>query len=151
MKYTTLSFENYIESLPDDRKEVMTTLRNTMAAHLPTGFSEVVNSFGLHFVVPISTYPDGYHCTPGEPLPFISVASQKNFIAIYHMGIYANPSLHDWFINEYPKHVKTKLDMGKSCIRLKTMTTIPFELIGELCEKMSPNDWIALYEKNYKK
>ena len=81
----------------------------------------------------------------------MNIASQKNFIAFYHMGIYANPDLLSWFVAEYPKHVKTKLDMGKSCIRFKKPEQIPFELLGELVKKMSPEDWIALYEKNYKK
>ena len=101
--------------------------------------------------VPLKTYPDGYHCTPGEPLPFLGMASQKNFIAFYHMGMYADKELHDWFVAEYPKHSKRKLDMGKSCIRFKKPDEIPFELMGELVKKMSPRDWISLYEQNLKK
>jgi hypothetical protein len=84
-------------------------------------------------------------------LPFINVASQKNFIALYHMGIYANDELMQWFVSEYPKHCSRKLDMGKSCIRFKKIEEIPFELIAELCTKMSPNDWIELYENKFKK
>ena len=102
------------------------------------------------WVVPHSTYPDGYHCTPELPLPFMNVASQKNFIAVYHMGIYANPELMEWFVSEYPKHCKRKLDMGKSCIRFKKIEEIPFELIAELSTKMTPNDWIKLYEEKFK-
>jgi hypothetical protein len=103
------------------------------------------------FVVPKSLYPAGYHCTPSEPLPFISIASQKNFIALYHMGIYAQPQLHDWFVSEYPNHCKSKLDMGKSCIRFKKPQEIPYNLLAELFTKMSPQAWIDLYESNLKK
>jgi len=82
-----------------------------------------------------------------ELLHFVSIASQKNFIALYHMGIYANPKLLDWFVAEYPKHCKLKLDMGKSCVRLKKMDDIPYELIGELMQKMSAEDWIKCMKK----
>lgn len=67
------------------------------------------------------------------------------------MGIYSNPDLHDWFVNEYPKHSKRKLDMGKSCIRFKKLDEIPFELIGELMTKVTVEQWIDIYEKNIKK
>src|SRR5690554_5395600 len=105
----------------------------------------------LGYVVPHAIYPDGYHCTPELPLPFLSIASQKNFVAIYHMGIYADKELLDWFVGEYPKYMKTKLDMGKSCIRFKNMKTIPYELIAQLCSKMSVHQWIDLYEQNVKR
>ena len=81
----------------------------------------------------------------------MNVASQKNFVALHHMGMYANPELLEWFVTEYPKHSSKKLDMGKSCVRFKKMEDIPFELIGELVTKMSVQDWVDLYEKNYKK
>jgi hypothetical protein len=103
------------------------------------------------WVVPHSLYPDGYHCTPKLPLPFINIASQKNFIAVYHMGIYATPQLLNWFVGEFPKHSNKKLNMGKSCIRFKKMDDIPFALIGELMQKMSPQDWIEKYESAFKK
>lgn len=105
----------------------------------------------IGWTVPLQTYPAGYHCTPNTPLPFLNLASQKNFIALYNMGLYAQKDIYDWFVEEYPKHCKTKLDMGKSCIRFKKMDDIPLALIGELCRKMSPKQWIDLYEKVYKK
>lgn len=143
--------EQYISELPDDRKVVISKLRQTILENLPKGFEEQMNYGMLGYVVPHSIYPDGYHCSPELPLPFMSVASQKNFVALYHSGIYASKELYDWFVSEYPKYVKTKLDMGKSCIRFKKMETIPYELIGELCTKMSVKEWITLYEKNIKK
>lgn len=143
--------EQYISELPDDRKVVISKLRQTILENLPKGFEEQMNYGMLGYVVPHSIYPDGYHCSPELPLPFMSVASQKNFVALYHSGIYASKELYDWFVSEYPKYFKTKLDMGKSCIRFKKMETIPYELIGELCTKMSVKEWITLYEKNIKK
>jgi len=100
------------------------------------------------YVVPHSIFPAGYHCNPSEPLPFISVASQKNFIALYHMGLYARPELQEWFISEYPKYSKYKLDMGKSCIRFKKIDAIPYELIGQLFSKMDVDQWIKTYQEN---
>jgi uncharacterized protein YdhG (YjbR/CyaY superfamily) len=139
--------EQYLSELPDDRKNAILKLRNILKENLPKGFEEVMSYGMLGYVVPHAIFPKGYHCDPKLPLPFINLASQKNFIALYHMGIYAEKNLFDWFIAEYPKHVKTKLDMGKSCIRFKKVDDIPFELIGELATKISVQDWIAMYEK----
>ena len=143
--------EQYLSELPEDRKEAMLKLRNAIKENLPQGFEEVISYGMLGYVVPHSIYPSGYHCDPKLPLPFINLASQKNFIALYHMGIYANKNLEAWFVSEYPKHVKTKLDMGKSCIRFKKMDDIPFDFIGELAAKVSLEDWISNYEKAYRK
>ncbi|MGW9684973.1 DUF1801 domain-containing protein [Flagellimonas sp. 2504JD1-5] len=142
--------DEYIGKLPEGRKEAVSKLRNTVRENLPSGFEECISYKMIGFVVPHSLYPDGYHCDTKLPLPFINIASQKHFVALYHSGIYADKNLLDWFVGEYPKHVKTKLDMGKSCIRFKKMETIPYDLIAELCQKMTPNSWIALYEKNVK-
>jgi len=151
MQYKSTSPEDYISQLPEERIAPMQKLRETILNNLPKGFHEEINYGMIGYVVPHSLYPAGYHCDTKLPLPFMNIASQKNFIAFYHMGIYANPDLLSWFVAEYPNHVKTKLDMGKSCIRFKKPEQIPFELLGELVKKMSPEDWIALYEKNYKK
>jgi hypothetical protein len=151
MKYQLITFENYLKTLPEIRKAPISSLRNCVLKNLPEGYEEHINDFGLNYVVPISTFPSGYHCSPGEPLPFISIASQKNFIAIYHMGIYANEDVLNWFTNEYPKHVKTKLDMGKSCIRFKKEENIPYELLGDLFQKISVAHWIEMYKKQFMK
>ena len=151
MQYNATSPENYIEQLPPQRKEPMRQLRKTILDNLPEGFEEQMSYGMIGYVVPHSLYPAGYHCDTKLPLPFMNIASQKNFIAFYHMGIYANPDLFNWFVAEYPKHVKTKLDMGKSCIRFKKPEHIPFGLLGELVTKMTPEDWIAIYEKNVKR
>ena len=143
--------DNYIDQLPEDRKEVIRNLRKSILENLPKGFSETMSYGMIGFVVPHSVYPDGYHCDPKLPLPFISIASQKNFVAVYHMGIYADNKLLEWFTTEFPKHSKAKLDMGKSCMRFKKINEIPFKLIGELAGKMSVKDWIKIYETNFKK
>ncbi|MBA7534661.1 hypothetical protein ES705_26910 [subsurface metagenome] len=104
----------------------------------------------IGYVVPHEIYPNGYHCDPKSSLPFASFASQKLFIALYYMGIYAKPELLDWFVNEYPKHCKQKPDIGKSCIRFKKMEEIPYQLVWELMQKMSVDDWVNLYEEKVK-
>jgi hypothetical protein len=146
MQSTALTPQEYVESLPEERKEPMNQLRKAILDNLPEGFSEEMSYGMIGYVVPHSIYPPGYHCDPKLPLPFINIASQKNFIALYHMGIYLNQSIHDWFLSEYPNHSKIKLDMGKSCIRFKKTDQIPFQLIAELVSKMSVKDWIETYE-----
>lgn len=143
--------KEYIDSLPEDRKKPMSELRKVILKNLPKGFSEVMSYGMIGYVVPHSLYPHGYHCDPKQPLPFMCIASQKNFIAVYHMGVYANKVLLKWFTTEYAKQSKTKLDMGKSCIRFKKLDDIPFKLIGELASKITPRDWITRYENGLKK
>lgn len=143
--------QEYIDALPEDRKPIIMELRKVILKNLPRGFAEVMSYGMLGYVVPHSLYPGGYHCTPEHPLPFMNLASQKNFIAVYHMGIYADKKLLAWFSDEYTRQVKIKPDMGKSCIRFKKMDQVPFKLIGELASKMTPQQWISVYESNVKK
>lgn len=145
------SVDQYMTELPDDRKPAMEKLRKTILQNLPKGFEEVMNYGMMGYVVPHSLYPAGYHCDPKLPLPFMALASQKNSINFYHMGIYANPEMLAWFTAEYPKHVKGKPDMGKSCLRFKKPEQIPYELIGKLVAKMTVNQWINLYETGIKR
>lgn len=140
-----------VANCADDRKDVMGKMRQTILESLPKGFEEGVGYGMILYFVPHTIYPAGYHCDPKQPLPFVSLASQKNFIALYHMGLYADPALLSWFTEKYKATVSSKLDMGKSCIRFKKMTDIPFELIGELMTKISVGSWIETYEKQYKK
>lgn len=146
MQYKAETPEDYINQLPDDRKAPMAKLRKTILENLPKGFEETISYGMIGYVVPFSIYPDGYHCDPKLPLPFMNIASQKNFIALYNMGIYAKKEIYDWFVTEYPKHCKRKLDMGKSCIRFKYIDDIPYELIGELTSKITVDQWISNYE-----
>ena len=141
------SIQDYLSKVPEERKEAFTKLFETISKNLPKGFQTNLSYGMIGWSVPLETFPAGYHCSPGTPLPFINLASQKNFIALYHMGIYANDELLNWFVEEYPKHSRRKLDMGKSCIRFKKPDQIPFELIAELSKRMTPKDWISIYEK----
>ena len=151
MQSNATSIEAYLEEIPEERKIAFTKLREIILENIPKGFAEQMSYGMIGYVVPHSIYPRGYHCEPKLPLPFISIASQKNFIALYHMGIYANPELMNWLVAEYPKHSTQKLDMGKSCIRFKKIDQIPFELISELVQKMSMDEWITCYESTFKK
>lgn len=147
MQIPAESVEDYLSKVPEERKASFKKLFDTISENLPQGFETQISYGMIGWCVPLNTFPAGYHCSPGTPLPFINLASQKNFVALYHMGIYGNTDLLNWFVEEYPKHSKRKLDMGKSCIRFKKPDEIPFELIAELCKKMSTKDWIEIYEK----
>lgn len=139
--------QSYLEQLPPDRREAISRLRTIFNQSLPQGFEEIMSSGMINYVVPFSLYPPGYHCKPVQPLPFLAIASQKNFVAVYHMGLYSQPALLEWFLAEYPKHTNAKLDMGKSCIRFKKVDAIPYALFEELAKKITPDDWIAIYEQ----
>ncbi|MDF3077392.1 MAG: hypothetical protein K0S09_1281 [Sphingobacteriaceae bacterium] len=151
MQINADSVNDYLEQLPEDRKEAMLELREVILHNIPEGFSETISYGMIGYGVPHSLYPPGYHCNPKLPLPFLNIASQKNFIAVYHMGMYADEKLLNWFTEEYPRHTKAKLDMGKSCVRFKKPELIPFELIGALAGKMTVNDWINKYESAFKR
>lgn len=150
MQSKAATVEAYLNELPEERQQALSRLREVILKNLPKGFSEGMGYGMVGYSVPHTLYPAGYHCDPKLPLPFISLASQKNFIALYHMGIYADPELLEWFTKEYPKHSKTKPDMGKSCIRFKKINDIPYDLIAALVKKMTVKQWIALYEENLK-
>jgi hypothetical protein len=150
MQSLALTPEDYLNELAEDRRNAMQRLRNCILNNLPVGFAEVMSYGMIGYVVPHTLYPAGYHCDPKLPLPFLAIASQKNFIAVYHMGFYTNLML-DWFKQEYAKQGKAKLDMGKSCLRFKKAEQIPFDLIGELASKMTVNEWIDIYESQVKR
>jgi len=151
MTSTATTPKEYIAQLPEDRKAPITKLNELIKKHMPEGLEAGMSYGMLGYYVPKSIYPDGYHCKPFPPLPFINLASQKNFIALYHSGMYAKKELYDWFVAEYPKHCKYKLDMGKSCVRFKKIDDIPYDLIEELLGKMSIEEWISIYENTIKK
>lgn len=150
MKIEANTPEQCIAQVPEEQKQAMIRLRQTIHDNLPKGFKEEMSYEMIGYVVPKSVYPQGYHCAPELPLPFINIASQKNFVALYHMGIYVEKEILDWFTQEFPKYSKLKLDIGKSCIRLKKPELIPFDLIGELVKKITVEKWIEIYESNIK-
>ena len=151
MKPTGETVDAILENIPEERKEAFNRLHQIIVDHLPAGLEPGISYGNLGYVVPHSLYPAGYHCKPSEPLPLAWIASQKNSINFYHMGIYADPKLMNWFVAEYPKHSTQKLDMGKSCMRFKKPEHIPFELLGQLMGKMTAQQWIDMYESLYKK
>ena len=150
MQYDATTPEDYISQVLEDRQEALKKLRKVIKDNLPAGFEEGIIYKMIGYYVPHSVYPEGYHCDPKIPLPFMSFASQKNSVNLYHTGIYIKKELHDWFVGEYPKHCKRKLDMGKSCIRFKKVDEIPFDLIGELSQKMTSEEYINIYESAIK-
>jgi uncharacterized protein YdhG (YjbR/CyaY superfamily) len=151
MQSTAKTPDEYIAEISLDRREAINKLRATIKKHIPKGFEEVMQYGMMGYVVPHSLYPAGYHCKPSDPLPFLALASQKNSINFYHMGLYADEKVLKWFLDEYPKKWKWKLDMGKSCVRWKKLDQIPYELIGELVEKITPQEWIEGYEEKLKR
>ena len=151
MQSKATSPKQYLEELPEERKAPVSKLRQQILDNLPKGVEEAMNYGMLGYVVPHSVYPDGYHCDPKSPLPFMNLASQKNFVAVYSMVLYSRKDLMDWFTSEYANRCKYKLDMGKSCIRFKKMEDIPYDLIGELTAKVSTEEWIDIYESAFKK
>jgi len=151
MQSKATSPDEYVNEVSDEKREAFIMLRKTIVANLPKGYEEEMSYGMIGYVVPFSIYPKGYNVKPKVPLPLMNLAAQKNFIALYHTGIYANKELLQWFTDEYPKHSKLKLDMGKGCIRFKNPSQIPYTLIGELVKKMEVNEWIDLYESHFRK
>lgn len=149
MQIFAKSPDDYVSQIPEDRKKPVNELRNVIKANLPKGFEEEMSYGMIGYVIPFSIYPKGYNVTPKVPLPLMAIALQKNFIALHHMGLYGDIKLLEWFIAEYPKYSKSKLDMGKGCIRFKKPEHIPYKLIGELTSKISVNEWIEAYESRY--
>lgn len=145
------TFESFLEGMEENRRAALIRLRQTLLDNLPWGFEEIIHKQGISYVVPYSLYPAGYHCPPPQPLPFIEIRCTKSHIALHHLGLYANPSLTDWFVAEYGERAKTKLDMGKGCVRFKKPDQIPYDIVAELMQKMSPEMWINLYETAFKK
>ncbi|AUT06072.1 hypothetical protein SPSF3K_01347 [Streptococcus parauberis] len=150
MQYQVDSIEDYLQALPDDRRDVINQLRQVIKDNLPDKYEEKLQYQMISYVVPHDVFPEGYHCNPEDNLAFITIGSQKNHIAIYHNGIYMFDHVKEWFLTQYPLYMKTKPDMGKSCIRFKNMKTIPYELIGKLCQQVSQDDLLKAYQKTLK-
>jgi len=151
MQKTNTAVNDILKNLSKESAVQFKQLHETILKNIPKGFEAGISYGGLGYIVPHSIYPDGYHCKPTEPLPFAGIAQRKNSINFYHMGIYANAELLNWFVSEYPKYCKQKLDMGKSCIRFNKLDDIPYELIAKLMKKISVKDWINTYESKFKK
>ncbi len=147
MTTTATNLEDYLASMPPERVPAVRRLVELARAALLPACEETVGYVGINYLVPLSRFPAGYHCTPGQPLPFITIASQARHLAVYHLGLYSEPDLLAWFQKAYAEAVPGKLDMGKSCIRFANPAKIPFELMGELFRRMDGEGWLALYQK----
>jgi uncharacterized protein YdhG (YjbR/CyaY superfamily) len=150
MKYEATTVDRYIESIPEKWKEPVSRIRSTIKESIPPGFEECISYGMIGYVVPLSRYPSGYHAKKGEPLPFINIAAQKDYVSIYHLGIYAKKEILDWFIDSYEKAMGKKPDIGKSCMRFRSEESIPYDLISELVKKIGVDEWISMYEKGHK-
>ncbi len=144
MQSNATTVDQYINELPEDRKVIAEKIREVIKTNIPDGFEERMGYGMPGYDVPFSKYPKGYRCDPKVPLPFAGFASQKNHIAIYHMGMYAIPGLYDWFVNEYTQRVGRAPDLGKSCLRFRPKQSIPYDLIGELFQKITVDQWIEV-------
>jgi hypothetical protein len=151
MKWEASNPEEYLANTPSWQNDILTEFRQIIKSNLSSDFEETMSYGMIGYVVPHAIYPAGYHCNPKLPLPFLSIAAQKNFVGFYHMGLYADPDLYDWFISGWNTETNGKPDMGKSCLRFKKTSKIPYELLATLCKKMTATQWIAVYEKNFRK
>ncbi len=142
--------QQYLDQLAEQQKDPITNLRNIIVKNLPLGFTEILNYGMIGYVVPHSIYPNGYHCNPKKPLPFMALAAQKKHISIHHLGIYASETLTEWLKAAYTKEYDGSLDIGKGCIRFKYSDYIPLNLIGQLAAKLTVENWIEIYEREIK-
>lgn len=150
MQSKATTVPEYIDSLPADRKKAIVAIRKSILKNLPKGFEEVMSYGMIGYVVPHKLYPAGYHCDPTLPLPFLALASQKNYISFYHMALYEGELL-DWFREAWKEVSTKKLDMGKCCVRFKKPEEVPVDLLGELVSKVTPKQWITYYESQVKR
>jgi hypothetical protein len=137
--------EAYLASLPPDRREAIQTVRATILKNLDAEYEEGMQYGMIGYYVPHRVYPAGYHCDPKQPLPFVCLASQKNYMSVYLGCVYSSSEMEKWFRREWAKSGK-KLDMGKSCIRFKKLDDLPVELIGQVVARVPPRKYIEFYE-----
>jgi uncharacterized protein YdhG (YjbR/CyaY superfamily) len=149
MKIEANTVSEYLEKIEHSRKDAFVKLRDVIVQNIPEEFVECISYGMVGYVVPHSIYPNGYHCTPDLPLPFMHIACQKNYIALYSSTINMDKEVRGWFIDEYAKCMPSKIDIGKSCVRFKK--DIPYTLISELVAKVSVAEFIKVYESSFKK
>ena len=138
--------EEYLASLPEDRREAITAIRKVILKNLPKGYEEGIQWGMPSYFVPLSEYPSGYNCQPDQPLPFVGFASQKNHMAFYGFCIYIDEVLKDRFVEDWEKTGK-KLDMGKSCVRFKKLEDVPLKVIGDAVKRVPMKKYIKQYEE----
>ncbi len=142
MKSDAATVEEYISELSEERREAVTTVREMVLANLPSGYEEVMDFGMIAYVVPLSVCPKTYN---GHPLMYAAIASEKNYVSVHLMNIYANQDTQRWFVESY-KATGKRMNMGKSCVRFRKLEDLPLELIGEAVGRTSMEDWVAVYE-----
>ncbi len=145
MQSKATTVDAYLAELPEERREAISAIRGVILKNLPRGYEEGMQWGMIGYYVPHSLYPAGYHCQPEEPLPVASLASQKNHMAFYGLGLYINEAQARWFVEEWKKAGK-KLDMGKSCVRFKTLDDVAIDVIGRAIKRLPVKQNIAQYE-----
>ncbi len=145
MQSKATTVQQYLDELPDDRRVAISVVRQVMRKNLPKGFEEGIQYGMIGYYVPHSVYPDGYHCNPKEPLPYASLASQKNHMSIYLMCIYGEEKHRKWFVDAWKESGK-KLDMGKSCVRFKKLEDVPLQVVGQAIQRVTVKKYIDVYE-----
>jgi hypothetical protein len=145
MQSKATTVEQYLAELPKDRREAIQAVREVILRNLPKGYEEGMQYGMIGYYVPHSLYPPGYHCDPKQPLPYAHLASQKNYMSIYLMCVYAGGEQQAWFREEWQKTGK-KLDMGKSCVRFRKLEDLPLPLIGKAIKRASVKKFITFYE-----
>ena len=139
------TIEAYLNNLPDERREAFEAIRAVINKNVDTRFEHGMQYNMPAWYAPHSLYPDGYHCDPKQPLPFASMANQKGHIGLYLFCVYQEQAVHDWFVNAWKASGK-KLDMGKSCVRVKKLDDVPLDVLGQLFKKVKAKDFIATYD-----
>jgi hypothetical protein len=146
MQSKATTVDAYLAELPEERREAISAIRGVILKNLPRGYEEGMQWGMIGYYVPHSLYPAGYHCQPEEPLPVASLASQKNHMAFYGLGLYINEAQARWFVEEWNKAGK-KLDMGKSCVRFKTLDDVALDVIGRAIKRLPVEQYIKQYER----
>jgi len=137
--------KDYLAELPEDRRKAIEAVRKVIRQNLPKGYQETMQYGMIGYCVPHSVYPPGYHCDPKQPLPFAGLASQKNYMSLYLFCVYADPKEVEWFTRAWTAAGK-KLDMGKGCIRFRTIEDVPLDVVGEVIARAPVEKFIATYE-----
>jgi hypothetical protein len=140
----------YIAALPEDRREAIETVRREINRRLPEGYEEGIQYGMIGWYVPHRLFPAGYHCDPKQPLPFASLASQKGYMSLYLMCIYGSDEHRAWFEAAWAKTGK-KLDMGKSCVRFKTLDDLALDVIGQAVARVPVDTYVQRYEATLRK
>lgn len=147
MKSDATTVKGYLESLPAERRAAIEKVREVILENLPKGYQESISLGMLAYSVPLSHLSDTYN---GQPLWYAALASQKNYMAVYLMTVYGDKKMEQWFRARY-KACGKKLDMGKSCIRFKTVDDLPLDLIGEVIAKVPLDEWVERYRQSRQK